>query len=150
MRIVEAGYADDVVQRLVAQVQAEYVTRYGGPDGTPVDPDEFTPAAGGTFLVGLVDEEPVACGGLRRHDPTSAEVKRMFVAAGHRGRGHAREVLAALEDAARGLGYARVILETGMAQPEAIALYESSGYHRIPGFGYYRNSPLNRCYAREL
>jgi ribosomal protein S18 acetylase RimI-like enzyme len=43
-----------------------------------------------------------------------------------------------------------MILETGTAQPEAISLYESAGYTLIPGFGHYRRSPLNRCYARRL
>ena len=43
-----------------------------------------------------------------------------------------------------------MILETGLRQPEAIALYESSGYTPIPSFGYYKDAPLNRCYARRL
>jgi hypothetical protein len=43
-----------------------------------------------------------------------------------------------------------MILETGLAQPEAIALYESSGYTRIPSFGYYKDEPLNRCFAKPL
>ena len=80
MRIVTAGYDSELVQRLVAQIQAEYVVRYGGPDRTPVDPTEFTADRGGTFLMGLVGDEPAACGGLRRHDAATAEVKRMFVA----------------------------------------------------------------------
>ena len=42
------------------------------------------------------------------------------------------------------------MLETGIAQPEAIALYESSGYVHVPGFGYYRDSPLSRCLAIAL
>jgi hypothetical protein len=37
-----------------------------------------------------------------------------------------------------------------MRQPEAIALYESSGYTPIPGFGHYKDGPLSRCYARRL
>jgi hypothetical protein len=43
-----------------------------------------------------------------------------------------------------------MILETGTAQPEAMALYESAGYVRIEGFGHYRWSPLNRCYGKRL
>jgi hypothetical protein len=35
-------------------------------------------------------------------------------------------------------------------QPEAIALYLSSGYTPVPGFGYYRDSPLSRCFGRLL
>lgn len=150
MQIEVTAYDDPIVQVMVEQVQAEYVVRYGGPDRTPVDPEEFTPAGGGIFLVGFVDEVPVACGGLRRHDETSVEVKRMFVPAEHRGNGFARAMLTALEDAGRRAGYRRIILETGGKQPEAMALYESSGYRVIESFGYYRNAPLNRCYARDL
>jgi ribosomal protein S18 acetylase RimI-like enzyme len=43
-----------------------------------------------------------------------------------------------------------MVLETGDAQPEAIALYESSGYTRIASFGHYAWSPHNRCFARPL
>ena len=43
-----------------------------------------------------------------------------------------------------------MILETGTAQPEAIALYSSSGYERIPPFGYYKDEPLNRCFGKLL
>src|SRR5207344_3353885 len=117
-----------------SRVQAEYVQRYGGPDTTPTDPDQFEPP-GGVFLVGWAGGAPVACGGLRRHDAESAEVKRMFVPDEHRGQGYARALLAGLEDRARQSGYRRLILETGLAQPEAIALYPSSGYEPIDGFG---------------
>ena len=37
-----------------------------------------------------------------------------------------------------------------MKQPEAIELYLSSGYEPIPGFGYYRDSDLSRCFARRI
>jgi hypothetical protein len=43
-----------------------------------------------------------------------------------------------------------MILETGAPQPEGIALYEASGYERIPGFGHYRDYSDNRCFARRL
>jgi ribosomal protein S18 acetylase RimI-like enzyme len=59
-------------------------------------------------------------------------------------------VLAELERLAREAGYRRVVLETGMRQPEAIELYVSAGYTPIAGFGHYRDSPLNRCFARLL
>lgn len=74
----------------------------------------------------------------------------MFIRRPHRGRGLARELLTQVEEEARGLGFTRMMMETGLAQPEAIGLYESSGYQRIPGFGHYRESPQNRCYAKEL
>jgi GNAT superfamily N-acetyltransferase len=148
-QIAPTTYDDPVVRRLDAEVQQEYVERYGGPDETAVDTAEFAPP-GGVFLVGWVDGRPVATGALRRHDADSAEVKRMFVPHAERRHGYARAMLAALEERARELGYRRIVLETGAAQPEAIALYESHGYSRIDGFGHYRDSPLSRSFAKEL
>jgi GNAT superfamily N-acetyltransferase len=120
-------------------VQQEYVVRYGDQDGTPVDPAEFAPPRG-LFLVAYVDGTPAACGGWRAHE-TDVELKRMYVTPAFRGRGLARAVLAELERTALAAGYRRVILETGSKQPEAIALYESSGYRPVPRFGYYANAP---------
>ena len=140
-----------VVQELTAQVQAEYVRRYRGPDETPMDPAEFAPPRG-TFLVAFAGDEPVAMGGLRAagDGDGDVELKRMFVPEAHRGNGYAKALLTALEEAAGTLGYRRLILETGTKQPEAIALYEAAGYELIPGFGHYRDSPMNRCYAKRL
>jgi GNAT superfamily N-acetyltransferase len=154
MDVRVTAYGDPVVQALDERVQAEYVVRYGGPDQTEMDASEFDPPAG-VFLVGWADGVAVACGGFRAHgtdgaEAVDAEVKRMFVPPEHRGNGYARLLLTALEDAARAAGYPRLILETGGAQPEAIALYASSGYVPIPGFGYYRDSPHNRCFAKLL
>jgi hypothetical protein len=59
-------------------------------------------------------------------------------------------MLAHLEATARTAGADVMILETGTAQPEAMALYEASGYRAIEPFGYYRDAPLNRCYGRVL
>src|SRR3954447_3922958 len=68
---------------LIAELQQEYVVRYGGPDETPVDPREFAPP-GGAFLIAEADAELVGCAGLRRHDPVVVELKRMYVRAAHR------------------------------------------------------------------
>ena len=59
-------------------------------------------------------------------------------------------MLAHLEDTARASGAEAMVLETGLRQPEAIALYTSSGYAAIPGFGFYRDAPLSRCFGRLL
>jgi GNAT superfamily N-acetyltransferase len=139
----------DLAKELIEEVQAEYVIRYGGPDATPVDPQEFA-GPQGAFMVLSVDGEPAGMVGLRRHNAADVEVKRMFVRSKFRGRGLSRELMAWAEEQARGLGYRRVVLETGLQQPEAIGLYESSGYQEIPGFGHYKDSPLNRCYAKTL
>ena len=143
------GYDSPVAQRLIEELQEEYVLRYGGRDETPVTPGEFD-APHGRFLLVHRDGELVGCAGLRRRSEVDVEVKRMFIRRPYRGRGYARDLLALVEQQARDLGFGRVLMETGLAQPEAIGLYESSGYERIPGFGHYRNEPQNRCYAKEL
>ena len=85
MRIDVVAYDHPDAARLIAEVQREYVTRYGGEDDSPVDPDEFA-APKGVFLVGYLDGVAVACGGWRSHG-SDAEIKRMYVAAVMRGKG---------------------------------------------------------------
>ncbi len=141
---------------LVEEVQEEYTRRYGGRDETPIDPTYFEEPAG-AFFVGYLDGEPVVTGAWRRRADVeyagtrlSAEIKRMYVAPGARGRGLARTMLTHLEDTAREAGVEAMVLETGVRQPEAISLYESAGYSPVPGFGFYRDSPISRCFAKSL
>ena len=150
------GYHDPDAAKLIAEVQQEYVIRYGGHDSTPVDAAEFAPPLG-LFVVGYADGKAVVCGGWRAHDSTEprfadgdAEVKRMYVVPAARRRGLARLTLAELERTARAAGRLRTVLETGSAQPEAIALYESEGYTAIPKFGVYRGHESSRCYGKVL
>jgi GNAT superfamily N-acetyltransferase len=160
LEIIRVGYGHPDAMLLIEEVQAEYVIRYGGPDRTPLDPLMFEPPLG-SFYVGYLTADgsrrPVTTGAWRMHDDVevfgtrrTAEVKRMYVVPAARARGLARHVLAHLERTAREAGAEAMILETGLAQPEAIALYESSGYTRIPSFGYYKDEPLNRCFAKPL
>jgi GNAT superfamily N-acetyltransferase len=67
-----------------------------------------------------------------------------------RGRGVARALLARLEQAALDDGHMAIWLETGTEQPEAIALYESSGYAPIEPYGEFADDPRSRCYAKVL
>lgn len=145
-----ARYDSTDAQLLVELVQQEYVVRYGGRDGAVVDPEHFTPPHG-LFVVAYDGDDPVAIGGWRRHEPTAygglpgqtpAEIKRMYVAAPVRGRGVGRAVLAYLEDTARAAGADWLVLETGQRQPEALALYRSSGYVEVPHFGTYADARL--------
>lgn len=144
-------YDDPVAAALIADLQAVYVARYGGGDRTPVHPDEFAPPHG-LFLVGRLGDVPMSCGGWRRSpgDPALAEIKRMYVAEAYRRRGLARVVLAELEATARAAGVRRLRLETGYMQPEAKALYASSGYTRIENYGIHRDHPGSTCFGREL
>lgn len=141
---------------LVEGVQQEYVVRYGGRDDTPMDPAEFAPPAG-AFYVAYRDDVPVMTGAWRFREDVNrlgssrpAEVKRMYVVPEARRSGLARLMLAHLEATARTAGAEVMIMETGTAQPEAMALYQAAGYEPVESFGHYRNEPKNRCYGRRL
>jgi GNAT superfamily N-acetyltransferase len=92
----------------------------------------------------------VGCGALKHLSVDTAEVKRMFTTEPARGKGIASRVLQALEAWAAELSYAKVILETGKKQPEAIALYEKSGYHRIPNYGQYLDKDNSVCFEKGI
>jgi ribosomal protein S18 acetylase RimI-like enzyme len=79
-----------------------------------------------------------------------AEVKRMYVRPAFRGRRIGQLVLDHLVEHARRHGLSLVRLETGIHQREAIALYERSGFRRIPPFGPYRDDPVSLCYEKRL
>ena len=140
---------------LIEEVQAEYVRRYGGQDESPIDTCEFEDPLG-QFFVGYLGEVPVTTGAWRRSPvraygaEVTAEVKRMYVAPSAQRRGVARRMLGHLETTAAAAGIEVLVLETGSKQPEAIALYLSSGYEPIPGFGYYSGSELSRCFGRRI
>ncbi len=123
---------------MLAAMVAEMAVLYDGLDlnapGMPkAGPAELGPP-GGVFLVGYRDGVPVCGGGLKRLPDGGCEIKRMFVVPEARRGGVARALLAALEDAARGLGYRVARLDTGSRQQHAIALYEASGYRRCHNF----------------
>ena len=149
LEIRPAAYEDVVAAELIELVQQEYVVRYGGRDDAPVDPAEFSPPLG-LFLVAVLDGLPVGCGGWRDLGDGRVEVKRMFTAPAARGRGVARALLAELERTAAAAGHDRVVLETGLAQPEAMTLYASAGYDPLDGFGHYAGQPLSRSFGKDL
>ncbi len=160
LRLVRVGYGHPDATRLVEEVQREYVVRYGSPDVAPLDPLMFEPPTG-SFFVGYRDApdgtaEPVATGAWRRVDLTvlgvtrTAELKRMYVSPRAQRAGHARTVLAALEADAVAYGAEAMVLETGVRQPEAIALYRSAGYVTVPDFGHYAGDALSRCFGKLL
>jgi GNAT superfamily N-acetyltransferase len=125
--------ASDLLAAMVAEMALVYgpIDVPGMPSATPAD---FAPPRG-TFLVGFDAEgAPVCGGGVKGLDDEAAEIKRMYVVPSARGRGLARVLLAALEDAARELGYGIVRLDTGPRQPHAQRMYEAAGYRPIGNF----------------
>jgi putative acetyltransferase len=137
---------------LITALNAELMAKFPEPGATHFSLSAEQVADGdGAFLIAYVDDEAVGCGAIRRLDSERAEIKRMFVSPRFRGHGLGRAIVAALEDEARRLGVARVVLETGTRLPVAMALYESAGYTRIPLFGEYTGSPeTSVCYGKAL
>lgn len=156
LTLVPASYDDVGVRSLVADVQQEYLRRYGSGDDTVLTVADFTPPAG-VFVLAHLDGAAVAMGGWRAREAGEhgladgdAELKRMYVVPAAQRRGVARAVLAELERTARAAGRVRMVLETGTEQPEAIALYTSAGYTPTTKFGLYRGEASSRCYAKTL
>jgi GNAT superfamily N-acetyltransferase len=101
-------------------------------------------------LVAYENEEAVGCGSVREYTLGVMEVKRMFVPLNHRGKGIASAILTALELWCKELAVKKCILETGVNQPEAIALYKKNNYKIIPNFGKYENIENSVCFEKEL
>lgn len=96
------------------------------------------------------DNVPIGCGAIKVFDDFSMEVKRMYVSPIHRGKRIAVKVLNELEAWSQELGFKRCVLETGINQPEALALYQKSGYNRISNYGQYANVESSFCFEKVL
>jgi DNA-binding MarR family transcriptional regulator/GNAT superfamily N-acetyltransferase len=131
-----------------------YADELGARFPTGFDPGDLADEApamnapDGRFLVGLVDGEVAACGGVRRLTRRRAEIKRMWVDEAWRGCGLGARMLVALEDAAYDLGYREVHLDTNATLVEAIAMYERAGYRHIER---YNDNPYAQAwFAKRL
>jgi GNAT superfamily N-acetyltransferase len=123
----------------VAQAEAELIARYGGlaAGELGLTAAMFEPPQG-SFLVARVDDgqaaaarRPVGGVGLRRVTKSEGEVRRLWVDPSWRGGGIGRALMARLEDAALELGFENLVLATGDRQPEAVQLYEATGWTRL-------------------
>jgi GNAT superfamily N-acetyltransferase len=136
LRFVAIGQDDPLAEPLLAELAVEYATRYGASEaamskwlrGYPAD--EFAPP-NGDLLIGILNDLPVTGGAFRRFDDSTAELKRIWTDSRYRRQGHAKALLAALEAEIIARGYRSVYLTTGDRQPEAEALYLSTGYLRL-------------------
>ncbi len=135
------------VQALLAQSDAYHAGLY------PAESNHLLPAyelaqENVRFLVARIDGTAVGCGALVLGKDGAAEIKRMFVAPGARGRQLGRAILLALEDAAAAAGATVIRLETGVKQAAALALYRSQGYRERGPFGGYREDPLSTFFEK--
>ena len=150
--IARAELTADVSRALIEALNAELTGAYPEPGATHFDlgPEEVT-GGRGAFLIVYQEGIPVACGAVRRLDDETAELKRMYVSPAVRGQGLGRRLVAALETEARALGARRLILETGIRQTAALALYRATGFQPIPLYGEYLHSPATSiCLGKEL
>jgi len=149
LELVARRIDDPDAAGLVVALLDDLAERYGGRDAFHPDPASLAPPDG-EFVVARLDGVPVGCGGFRRFDDGVAEIKRMYVVPAARRRGVAAAVLADLEARAGALGYRSIRLETGTNQPEAMALYQRAGYRAMVPYGHYRESPMSRCFEKDL
>lgn len=136
LRFLAVGQDDPLAAPLLAELATEYARRYGGTEDRVMawlrsHPAEDFAAPGGGLLIGVIGDRPVTGGAFCRFDAETAELKRIWTHSRHRRRGYATELLAELEAEIATRGYHRVYLTTGDRQPEAEALYLSTGYTRL-------------------
>ena len=145
MLIESRPTTDPEIAALVTAQQRELREADGGLDGqATVTHDDIR------YLVVVDGGRAVACGGIQALDRDTGELKRMYVRPAYRGRGIARQLLAALEELAFQQGHSVVCLETGTYLPAAIGLYTSAGYRPIPVYGEYVDNPYSVCFAKRF
>jgi GNAT superfamily N-acetyltransferase len=135
VRVIRTEAPTDAPSRALFAEYMELVRARLGDDFVPTEEifateDDFA-GAGAAWLVLYEDERPVACGGLRPLARGVGEIKRMFVTANARGRGHGRALLGELEGRARAAGCERIRLYTTEVLREARALYREAGYRVV-------------------
>ncbi|CAN5666416.1 GNAT family N-acetyltransferase [soil metagenome] len=101
-------------------------------------------------VVAYENEMAVGCGAFKEYEPNVAEIKRMYVREENRGCGIAGKVLAELETWAKELNFSECVLETGLKQPEAVRLYQKSGYETIPNYGQYEGIENSVCMRKSI
>lgn len=140
----------ELAAKFLASILEELARRY--PDREDNEADSFSPddvtVPRSAFVIATLDGKPVGCGALRPWDEDTVEIKRMFVEERSRGSGVAAAILRELERLAQEFGYKRMILETGVRQPEAIALYTRHGFIKTEPFGEYVGNALSVCFAK--
>jgi putative acetyltransferase len=145
IRDVDPQGADAIALLREAALDARELYPELYPPGSPLPSNSPLPERG-VYVVAYAGDRPLACGAIQPYEAVVAEVRRMYVHREHRRRGLAQAVLSHLVGRARELGYARIVLETGYKQVEAMRFYEAAGFRRIASFGKYADDPTSVCY----
>lgn len=135
-------------RELVLLLDLEFRERYGAIQ------DEYdrhnTTGPSTVILVAYSENKPVGCGAFRKFDSETVEIKRMFVRKEFRGKGISKIILKQLEEIAAEQGYTTAVLETGIKQQEAIALYKKSGYKQTQKYGPYADLEFSICMSKKI
>jgi len=141
------------VVRFVDDLLSEMAERYDD------DPDSIARTDPGASWLLLVDDDGTWIGGgavqrLAKSLPGApddhGEIKRVYIVPVARGRGLSRQLMDALVELAREQGFTWLQLETGDVQPEAIGLYETSGWSRVSNYGQYADDPRSICFGLRV
>ncbi len=138
LAIAEVAVTDPEALALIAESEAELSGLYRPEHRHAFSPEELV-AARVTLLLARRGGRAVGCGGCAPLEGYG-ELKRVFTTRAARGSGVGRAIVAALEQRARAAGLQLMRLETGLASPDALALYERLGYARRGPFGSYREN----------
>lgn len=102
----------------------------------------------GAFLIAAEQGLALGCAGVRRFADCDGEIKRLYVVPAARGRGIGMQLARRIIEEGHRLGYARLLLDTLPAMPEAQALYAALGFrptsayrfNPVPGAAYFELS----------
>jgi GNAT superfamily N-acetyltransferase len=138
------------VERLLTSYFAEIHAAFGYDDdfAPPAPPEDFAPPRGQFLVVRDHDGAATGCGAVRLLDPTTAEIKRMWLHPSMRGRGAGWALLTALESAAVELGASRGVLDTNATLTTALALYRAAGWVEVAPYN--ENGDATHWFAKEL
>ena len=115
------------------ELDARFETGFDAASDESASVEDMAPPSG-LFVIARLDGDAVGCGGFKRVDKATGEIKRVWTAPSARGLGVARRMLRTLEAAAREKGLKTLRLDTNRALTEAHALYKSEGYREIARF----------------
>lgn len=133
---------------LERKMQAGYVEMYGEPDQ---DPDNALSKARGAVLARDSDGSPAGIGAWSLWPNGDGKVRLIYVDPDYRYRGHARDILHALEHEMISAGAETIRFESGPKQEPAHLLYDSEGYQRVtPGFGFYKDEPGSVFFSKDV
>jgi len=149
--LTAVAYGTPDARTLTRALHQEQLATYGSADDPEAtDSAEFDAPNGQFLLARLGDGQALACGGWRTLGPSTAEIKRMYVAPAARGQGLGRRILAALEQDLLGRGHTEVLLETGVHNVAALALYAACGYEPVCSYVPGRNPDINRALKKTF